>query len=356
MKQTNYLLPSTERIFTQLNGGRIFSKLDLSETYLQIPVYEKCAEIITINTHKRLYKFLRLPFGIKVAPAIFQQVMHTKRPEQTYTVKGRSVQENLHLIREVLVGIEDNTEAALISLDHFKPFDRVDHQFLASVLKTAGLQPEFRRWISMIYHNPQAVVQMNGRRSKTSAIERSVWQGCPLSPLLYVLALEPLLRRLRDEGANLALRGVPFAGSLTASVSAFVDNISVFVSFGLDIKAVKKALGKYEWIAGAKVNFDKREGLQLSAWRSSDTLPGPFRSSGEHVCILGVWFRPDLQQEQNWSEVPAKVDAQVGTWLPVRLSLKVRAEACAVYVFPLILYRLAVLKARRLALQRSFPR
>ena len=48
--------------------------------------------------------------------------------------------------------------------------------------------------------------------------------------LLYVLALEPLLCRLRDEGANLALRGVPFAGPLTARVSAFADNITVFVS------------------------------------------------------------------------------------------------------------------------------
>ncbi len=58
----------------------------------------------------------------------------------------------------------------------------------------------------MLYHNPQAVVQVNGRRSRAFEIERSVRQGCPLSPLLYVLVLEPLLRRLRDGG-------VPFAGS-----------------------------------------------------------------------------------------------------------------------------------------------
>ena len=80
-------------------------------------------------------------------------------PEQTFAVKGRSIQDNLHLIREVLEGIEDDTEAALISLDQSKAFDRVDHRFLASVLETAGFKPEFRRWISMMYHNPQAVVQ-----------------------------------------------------------------------------------------------------------------------------------------------------------------------------------------------------
>ncbi len=36
-----------------------------------------CAEILMINTHKRLFKFLRLTFGIKIAPAIFQQVIDT---------------------------------------------------------------------------------------------------------------------------------------------------------------------------------------------------------------------------------------------------------------------------------------
>ena len=211
----------------------------------------------------------------------------------------------------------------------------------------------------MMYHNPQAVVQVNGRRSRVFAIERSVRQGCPLFPLLYFLALEPLLRRLRDRTTNPALSGVPFAGLLTARVSAFADDIIVFVSRHLDIKAVKKAVGEYERIAGAKVNFDKSKGLRLGAWRGSDTLPGPFRWSDGPVRILGLWFGPDLQLERNWSEVQGKVNAQVGIWLSMRLSLKGRAEACAVYLFPFILYRLAILplpEARRLALLRSLSR
>ena len=99
--------------------------------------------------------------------------------------------------------------------------------------------------------------------------------------------------------------------------------------------------------------------MRLGAWRGSNTLPGPFRSSDGPVSILGVWFGPDLQLERNWSEVQAKVNARVGIWLSRRLFLKGRAKACAVYVVPLILYRLAVLplpEARRLALQRSLSR
>ena len=89
-------------------------------------------------------------------------------PEQTYAVKRRSISDNLHLIREVLEGVEDGLEAALINLDQSKAFDRVDHQFLATVLETAGFQLEFRIWISMMYHNPQIMEQVNGRRSRSN--------------------------------------------------------------------------------------------------------------------------------------------------------------------------------------------
>ena len=122
---------------------------------------------------------------------------------------------------------------------------------------------------------------------------------------------------------------------------------------------MKKAIVEYERIAGTKVNFDKSEVLRLGAWTGSNTLPRPFRWSDGPVRILAVWFGPDLQLERNRSEIQAKVDAQVGIWLSRRLSLKGTAEASAAYVFPLILYRLAVLplpKARRLALQRSLSR
>ena len=61
--------------------------------------------------------------------------------------------DNLHLVREILEGLKVDTEAALINIDQFKAFDRVDHRFLAAVLETAGFNPEFRKWINMMHHN-----------------------------------------------------------------------------------------------------------------------------------------------------------------------------------------------------------
>ena len=124
-----------------------------------------------------------------------------------------------------------------------------------------------------MYHNPQAVVQVNDRSSEAFVIKWLVRQGCPLSLFLYVLALEPLLRRLRDGAANPVLRGVPFAGCLRAKVSAYADDITVIVSRRSDIKSVKKAVERYEEVAGAKINFDESEGLRSDAWRGGVPLP-----------------------------------------------------------------------------------
>ena len=179
-----------------------------------------------------------------------------------------------------------------------------------------------------MHHNPQAVVQVRRMRSKAFTIERSVQQGCLLSLLLYVLASEPLLCRLRDVKASPALQGILFAAPLSAKVFAYADDITVFVSRFLDIKAMKKAVARYEQIAGAKINFDKSKGLQLGSWRGGDPLPGPLCWSDGLVRIYGVWFGPGLQLERNWSEVQAKVDAWVSIWLWRRLCLKGRAVVC----------------------------
>ena len=40
-------------------------------------------------------------------------------------------------------------------------------------------------------------------------------------------------------------------------VSAFADDITVFESHSMDIKAVKKAVVRYEQVIGAKINFDE---------------------------------------------------------------------------------------------------
>ena len=67
-----YPLPRIEELFTCLSGGETFTTLDLSHGYLQLELEEDSQELVTINTHKGLYKYTCLSFGVASAPAIFQ--------------------------------------------------------------------------------------------------------------------------------------------------------------------------------------------------------------------------------------------------------------------------------------------
>lgn len=71
----HYPLPLIEDILAELYDCKIFCVLDLTGAYQQLRVSERSQEFLTINTHIGLFRFTRLVFGIKNAPAIFQSKM-----------------------------------------------------------------------------------------------------------------------------------------------------------------------------------------------------------------------------------------------------------------------------------------
>lgn len=62
-------IPRIEDILTAMSGGVSFTKLDLSHAYLQLQLHEAARDYLVINTHKDLFEYTRMPFGITLAPA-----------------------------------------------------------------------------------------------------------------------------------------------------------------------------------------------------------------------------------------------------------------------------------------------
>ena len=73
----HYLLPTIEEMLAKLSGGDKFTKLDLSQAYHQLELDPASRPYTTISTHKGLYEYVRLPFGIHSAVAIFQRTMES---------------------------------------------------------------------------------------------------------------------------------------------------------------------------------------------------------------------------------------------------------------------------------------
>ena len=70
-----YPLPRPEDIFATLAGGKMFITLDLFHAYNQLILDEESRKYVVVNTHRGLYRYIRLRFGIASAPALFQRVM-----------------------------------------------------------------------------------------------------------------------------------------------------------------------------------------------------------------------------------------------------------------------------------------
>ncbi|XP_062538750.1 uncharacterized protein K02A2.6-like [Armigeres subalbatus] len=77
LEPNHYPLPVPDDIFTKLNGCRYFSVIDLSDAYLQVEVDDDSKQLLTINTHRGLFRFNRLAPGVKSAPGAFQQLMNS---------------------------------------------------------------------------------------------------------------------------------------------------------------------------------------------------------------------------------------------------------------------------------------
>ena len=73
--KNKYPLPHIEELFDQLQGARVFSKLDLRQGYYQLKIREENVCKTAFNARYGHYKFLVMPFGLTNAPAAFMDLM-----------------------------------------------------------------------------------------------------------------------------------------------------------------------------------------------------------------------------------------------------------------------------------------
>ena len=130
----SYPLPKIEELITDLSGGKQFTKLDLAQAYLQLPLSDSSKPLTTINTHKGLFQYNRMPFGISSAPAVFQRTAYL----DDIVITGTTEEEHLRNLEEVLRRL---LEAGV----HFKKekcvFFTPQVEYLGHLINKEGLHP-----------------------------------------------------------------------------------------------------------------------------------------------------------------------------------------------------------------------
>ena len=198
---------------------------------------------------------------------------------QTAFLPNRWIGDNLfsHL-EEIDYAAATNVPGAIVLLDYAKAFDRLHRGWLAACMAALGFGPDARRWVSVFLAGSIANVAFNGWFSPTFPTAGGVGQGSPLSPLLYVLAAQPLAaqaRLLQRQGRIVSL--LQPDGSPAPPTHQHADDTSLHASTPADIAVLyHEAVMPFCAASGARINVSKTHGLLIG---SAASLPDLLDSS-----------------------------------------------------------------------------
>ncbi|KAJ1142203.1 hypothetical protein NDU88_008530, partial [Pleurodeles waltl] len=149
---------------------------------------------------------------------------------------------------------EQDHSSVAVSLDVEKAFDTLGWSFLMTTLQEMGFGAGFTRWISIIYTNRKARIKTSAIISEKFDIGRGTQQGCPLSPLLFALAIEPLAARLRNETVEW---GIP-DGEEFRIISLYADDALIYLRNHTEsLPHILQLLNTFGHLSGLRVNWSK---------------------------------------------------------------------------------------------------
>ena len=118
-----------------------------------------------------------------IAVRIKKVLPHLINPTQT----GKTVEYTKH----------KDIPGVAVFLDFEKAFDSVEWNYIQKCLEATNFGPHLRQWVYVFYHDISSCVLNNGHASEPFLLEGGVRQGCPLSGMLFVTAIEVLAQKIR---------------------------------------------------------------------------------------------------------------------------------------------------------------
>ena len=145
-KLDNFPIPKTEDLLATVGGGEKFTKLDMSQAYQQLKLDQDSKKYTTVNTHKGLFQYNRLPFGISSAPGIFQRAMenllqgipHVIVRIDDILVSGKNETAHLENLRAVLTKL---SQAGLRLREEKCCFMQTEVIYCGYVINGEGIHP-----------------------------------------------------------------------------------------------------------------------------------------------------------------------------------------------------------------------
>ena len=195
-------------------GKLVVDSLNYAFEYGELSSSQKQAVITLIvkkGKDKRLVKNWR-PISLvnvdaKLASKTLAKRLEKVLPEvinfnQNAFVKGRTIFDSVRTIDDVIEYARyKDIPGILVAIDFEKAFDSLNliQLFILRVLPAFNFGPSFIQWIRVLYNNASSCVMNNGFTTGPFALSRGVRRGDPHSPYLFIIALETLATKIRED-------------------------------------------------------------------------------------------------------------------------------------------------------------
>lgn len=293
--------------------------------YRPISLLNHDMKIFTSLLAKRLNKFIA-------------EYVH---PDQSGFIPTRQITDNIRRSLNVINFCKGHKlKAVILGLDAKKAFDRVETSYLQILLSEMNFGPCFLAAIKALYAGPTAQILVNGIRSDDFTLTRGTRQGCPLSPILFALSLEPLAEAIRSRKD---IRGVAIADT-THKINLFADDTVIYVSEPMkSLPPLLEILDDFGKISGFAINYTKSEAypINLSEVECRDFHYNfKFKLVSKSWKHLGIFIPLRLQElfQVNFEPMLKKTRENFRDWLCLSLSWMDRLELLKMSVLPQFLF------------------
>ena len=321
-------------LFTQMLHDRQLTERQKQGVIVCIPknVSPKTPEdyrpITLLNTD---YKILARLIAVHVRPFL-SELLH---PSQHCGVPTNTIFDMVATVRDAIAYAEMTwTSLCVVSLDFKQAFDRISHTYLMAVLRSYGFDEGFIQCIRMMYDNATSVIQINGHISHPIPIQCGVRQGCPLSMILFVLCLNPLLCHLDERLQGLCVHG----SQRKTTVIAYADDVSILVTSQEDVRIIRDAIDCYEKATGTILNVAKSNAMAVGTWETACDITGiPY---SEEIKVLGIHMRNTVKQSvlASWTRLTTMVRIQTRRAYSRDLNIAQRIMYTRVYMLAKLWY------------------
>ncbi|KAI3797458.1 hypothetical protein L1987_32715 [Smallanthus sonchifolius] len=271
--------------------------------------------------------------------------------EQTAFIKGRNIFDGHILVNTIQCWAKKSkAKLMLFKVDFAKAFDSLNWNYLNSIMEHMGFGCRWGAWINGYLRSGMSSVLVNGSPTDEFPIEKGVRQGDPISPFLFILAMEGLSAMLKSASQKGLFNGCRLPnGGPTITHSMYADDVIFIGEWSREnINNLKRILRCFHLVSGLKINYHKSKliGVGVSN-QECDEFAKIIGCKKESLPIthLGLPIGANMRLSKNWGPVVNKIKERLTSWKAKTLSFGGRLTLVKAVLGSLPLYFLSMFKA-----------